>query len=74
MLKSLYKANVKYKNQDLVNVITIGLSDLKNETEDMSEEDKEMEKPGEITDIVKESLQTESTRVEIKNTNTRSNA
>ena len=32
------------------------LSDLKTETEDMSEEQKEIEKPGEIIDIAKEIL------------------
>ena len=45
MLKDLYITNDKYKNNKLVNIIKSGLSDLKNEIEDMSEEEKENEKP-----------------------------
>ena len=52
MLKSAYKTNDKKNNSKLVNIIKSGLSDLKNKTKDMSEEEKEIEKPGEITDIV----------------------
>ena len=57
MLRDLYKINDKYKNQDLVNVIKSGLSDLKNETKNMSEEEKEIEKPNEIVNIVEEILE-----------------
>ena len=57
MLKDLCRVNDKYKNNDLVNVIKMGLSDLKNETEYMGEEEKKIEKPNKITDIVKEILQ-----------------
>ena len=39
MLKDLYITNDKYKNNKLVNIIKSGLSDLKNEIEDMSEEE-----------------------------------
>ena len=56
MLKSAYKTNDKKNNSKLVNIIKSGLSDLKNKTEDMSEEEKEIEKPGEKIDIVKEIL------------------
>ena len=56
MLKSVYKPNDKKNNNKLVNIIKSGSSDLKNETEDMSEEKKEIEKPSEIIDIVKEIL------------------
>ena len=56
MLKSVYKTNDKKNNNKLVNIIKSGSSDLKNETEDMSEEKKEIEKPSEIIDIVKEIL------------------
>ena len=56
MLKDLCRVNDKYKNNDLVNVIKMGLSDLKNETEYMGEEEKKIEKPNKITDIVKEIL------------------
>ena len=52
MLKDLYRINDKYKKNDLVNVIKSGLSDLKNEIENMGEEEKEIEKPNEIIDIV----------------------
>ena len=40
MLKDLYITNDKYKNNKLVNIIKSGLSDLKNEIENMSEEEK----------------------------------
>ena len=45
MLKVVYKANDKKKNNKLVNVIRSGLSNLKNETKNMNEEEKEIEKP-----------------------------
>ena len=51
MLKDLYRTNDKYKNNELVNVIKSGFSDLKNEIENMGEEEKEIEKPNEIIDI-----------------------
>ena len=40
MLKDLYRTNDKYKSNDLVSVIKRGSSDLKNETEYISEEEK----------------------------------
>ena len=57
MLKDLYITNDKYKNNKLVNIIKSGLSDLKNEIEDMSEEEKENEKPSQIIDIVEKILE-----------------
>ena len=51
-MKDLYRTNDKYKNNELVNVIKSGFSDLKNEIENMGEEEKEIEKPNEIIDIV----------------------
>ena len=57
MLKILYTTNDKKKNSKLVNVIKSGLSDLKNETENMSDEEKEIEKPSEIIDIVEKTLE-----------------
>ena len=42
MLKSVYKTNDKNNNSNLVNIIKSGLSDSKNETEDMSEEGQEL--------------------------------
>ena len=57
MLKDLYRINDKYKKNDLVNVIKSGLSDLKNEIENMGEEEKEIEKSNEIIDIVEKILE-----------------
>ena len=57
MLKSVYKTNDKKENGKLVNIIKSGLSDFKNEFEDMSEEEKEIEKPNEITNIVEKILE-----------------
>ena len=42
MLKAVYVTNDKSKNDRLVNVIKSGLSDLKNEFEDMGEEEKQI--------------------------------
>ena len=44
MLKSVYKTNDKKNNNKLANIIKSELSDLKNETEDMSEEEKKNSK------------------------------
>ena len=57
MLKFVYKTNDKKKNSKLVNLIKSELSDLKNEIENMSEEEKEIEKPKEIVDIVEKILE-----------------
>ena len=56
MLKSAYKTNDKKNNSKLVNIIKSESSDLKNEAEDMSEEEKEIKKLCEIIYIVKEIL------------------
>ena len=56
MLKSVYKRNDKKKNSKLINVIKSGVSDLKNEIENI-EEEKEIEKPNEIVDIVEKILE-----------------
>ena len=56
MLKSVYEANDKKKKSKLVNVIKSGLSDLKNEIENMGEEEKRIEKPSEIIDIIEKIL------------------
>ena len=40
MLRDLYRINDKKKNNDLVNLIKSGLSDLKNEIENMDEVEK----------------------------------
>ena len=56
MLKAVYTTNDRKKNNDLVNVIKSGLSDLKNEIENMSTEEKEIGKPDKIADIVEKIL------------------
>ena len=56
MLKSVYKANDKKNNHKLVNMFKTGLSDLKTKIEDKGEEEKEIEKPSEIVDVVKKTL------------------
>ena len=57
MLKTVYTTNTRKKNNDLVNVIKSGLSDLKNEIENMDGKEKEIEKPNEIIDIVERILE-----------------
>ena len=57
MLKSLYRKNDKKTNSKLVNMVKNGLSDLKNEIENMGEEEKEIEKSNEIKDIVEKTLE-----------------
>ena len=57
MLKTLYITNDKKKKSKLVNLIKSGLSDLRNEVENMGEEEKETEKPSETVNIVEESLE-----------------
>ena len=42
MLKSLYRTNDEKNNSKLVNMIKGGLSDLKNQIEDMSEKEKKL--------------------------------
>ena len=43
MLQTVYIANYRMKNDDLANLIKVGLSNFKNEIETMSEEEKEIE-------------------------------
>ena len=52
MLKFVYKTNDKKKNSKLVNLIKSELSDLKNEIENIKEEEKETEKPNEILSLI----------------------
>ena len=56
MLKNLYKTNDKEKNNELVNVIDSGLKDLKEEIREMPKEEKEIEDPESIVEIVEEIL------------------
>ena len=57
MLKAVYTFNDRKKNNELVNIIKSGLSDLKNEIERMSEDEIKIEKPYEIVDIVEKILE-----------------
>ena len=50
MLKTVYNTNNKKENNDLVITIKSGLSDIEKEIENMSEKEKEIEKPNEIDD------------------------
>ena len=59
MLKVFYTANDKKKNGDLVVAVVAtksGLSDLRREIENVSEEENEIEKPNEVVDIFEEIL------------------
>ena len=57
MLKAVYTTNNRRKNENLVNVIKGGLSDLKNEFEKMSSDENETEKRDKIADIVEKNLE-----------------
>ena len=57
MLKTVYNTNDKKKSNDLVIMIKSGLNELKREVQNMSEEEKEIEKPNEIIDIVEKILE-----------------
>ena len=57
MQKTVYDTNDRKKTNDLLNVIKSGLGDLKNEIENTSEEEKEIEKPNEIEYIVEQILE-----------------
>ena len=48
VLKTLYRTNTEKENNDLVNLVKSGLSNLENEIEKMSEDDIEIEKPDKI--------------------------
>ena len=56
LTKQLYNIKNKKENNELVNVITSGLIDLKDEIKKMSEDEKETEKPDKILKIVEEIL------------------
>ena len=56
MLKAVYNTVNKKENKDLINVITNGLSDLKDEIKEMSEYKIEIENPYKIVDIVEKIL------------------
>ena len=53
LIKQSYEIKNKKKNNELVNVIKSGLSDLKDEIKKMSEDEKEIEKPDKILKLLK---------------------
>ena len=57
MLKAVYNTNSKMKNTDLINVIKSGLSDLKDEIKEMSEDEIKIEKPHKTVDSVENILE-----------------
>ena len=54
MAKKLYETKDKKKNNELVELIKVKWSDLKDEIKKMSKEEIENEKPGKILKIVEE--------------------
>ena len=56
MTKQLYKIKNKKENNELVELIRVRWSNLKDEIEKMSEDEKETEKPDKILKIVEETL------------------
>ena len=57
MYKVLYETNGKEKNSKLVNIFHSGLEDLEKEIKEMSEEEREIEKPCNIVKVVKKILE-----------------
>ena len=57
MLKAVYNTNSKMKNTDLINVIKSGLSDLKDEIKEMSEDEIKIKKPHKTVDSVENILE-----------------
>ena len=57
LVKKLYEAKDKKRNNDLVNMIKSGLSDLKDEIKEMSEDETKIEKPDKIVDLVEKILE-----------------
>ena len=57
MFKAVCTTNDKNKNSKLVELIKSGLRDLRNEIENMSKEEKQIEKPNEIVNIVERILE-----------------
>ena len=57
MFKAVCTTNDKNKNSKLVELIKSGLRYLRNEIENMSKEEKQIEKPNEIVNIVERILE-----------------
>ena len=76
LTKQLYKIKNKKENSELVNVIKSGLIYLKDEIRKMSEDEKKIEKPNEIVNIVEEILEFNIKKIRTwpQNINTNPNA
>ena len=77
MAKTLSETNIKKKNIALVNVIHSGLKDLKKQITNTIEENKEIENPDKIIDLVEEIIvfnKKNSIKTRTKDFNTRPNA
>ena len=77
MAKTLSETNIKKKNIALVNVIHKGLKDLKKQITNTSEENKEIENPDKIIDLVEEIIvfnKKNAIKTRTKDFNTRPNA
>ena len=77
MLRELFRTNNKRKNKELVNLTKSGLSDLKEDIEQISESEIEIKKTFEMRDIVERILEFNIQNQEgqgIKNINSRTNA
>ena len=57
ILKAVYNTNSKKKNNNLINAIKSGMSDLKYEVKKMSEDEIKIEKPYEIVDTVEKIIE-----------------
>ena len=57
MFKAIYTTNDRKKNDDLVDIINSGVNNFKNEIGNMFEEEKEIEKPNDIVDIVEKIIE-----------------
>ena len=57
ILKAVYTTKTRRTNEKLVNGIKAGLSDLKNEIKEMSDDEIEIEKPDKIVDIFEKFLE-----------------
>ena len=57
MLKNLYNLNDETKNNQLVNTMKSGLNDLKEETENIDKEEKEIKNIDGIIDIIEKILE-----------------
>ena len=79
MAKKLFETKNKNKNNQLVELIRVGWSNLKDEIGKMSEDEKEIEKPDKMLENVEEILifnkkKSRRARFRFKNLNTKPNA